>query len=437
METTNQKTDSAKVNIIDTQPCSVILSIEVASQEVLNETEKVYKEIQRAAQVQGFRQGKAPMELVKKNFTSTARERVIDNLIRQTAFSAIKNQGVIPIDSPLIKDVVFEFGKPFSYQLKVERHPEFSVKDYKGIKVNKEIKEITEDKINKNIESLCERNAKLEESKSDIIKDNHFVMVDYECFKDGQEIPEMKTKNQLIDLSSPQMLGDLKKGLTGVKKGEDKEVKVKLPADYPGKNLAGQEIVFKIKVKEIKEKVIPLIDDELAKDFGIENLEQLKIKVKETLEIEEKKRQTQEVEKQIVDSLLESNKFSVPQTMVEEQLKDMIDKTVEYYRRNGISQSECDKKIEEWNTKFKDEAERNVRLSYILNAISKEMKLEVTEEDLNAELEKMRKSVPGKEQEAEKYFNEHKEKILYRVKEEKLFAFLTDNAKIKETLKKD
>lgn len=422
-----------KVDVVDTKPCSVTLNIEVPHSEVLSETEEVFRKLQGVAQVPGFRPGKAPMELVKKNYTSKARETIVENLIQQTVFSSLKAHGVEPISYPMIEEVNFDFNKPFTYRMKAERHPEFKVKDYKGIKVNKEVREITDKTADKRIDALRERNARLDESKSGQISETSFAIVDYEGFLGSESVEELKAKNQLFDLSSPQAFKGFNEGLIGMKKGDEKEIIVKMPQEYPNKKIAGKDITFKVKLNEIKEKILPALDDEFAKDLGVANLAELKEKVKEVMVAEEKKHQEEDVDKQIIEHLIANNSFPVPDSLAEEQLDYIIKRSENYFVSQGGPKAEWDKKSAELRPKYREEAEKNVRLSYILNEVAKQEKIEVSDEDVSKELDRALQANAGKEEDVKKYFNENKSAISSRLKEQKIFELLIKEAKIKET----
>jgi len=428
--------ENCKVTVVENNPCAVLLNVEVPHPAVVKETDTVFDEIQKVAQIPGFRTGKAPHDMVKKTFIGKAREKVIENLIHKTAFEALSSQGISPIDVPLIDKVTFDFDKPFQYVLKAERHPEFKVKDYKGIKITRTINPVTDAKIKESLNLVRERNARLEPSASDTVAPSHVVTVDYECYSDGQSLNDLKTKNYVMDLSEQQIIPGLKEGLIGTKKGEIKEVPVTFPADYGAKHLAGKKVVFHVTVNEIKEKVLPMLDDEFAKDLGLENLSDLEKKLKETLESEEKKRQDQDVEKQIITHLLGANTFPVPQSLTEGQLTQMWERTVEYLKRRGMHQQNLEKEKEDWRKKYRSEAENNVRISYILGALATAEKLDITDAELSQEHDRMKAANPGHESDAEKYFEENKAAISSTLKEEKIFAYLLNNAKVKEEIKK-
>ena len=169
--------------------------------------------------------------------------------------------------------------------------------------------------------------------------------------------------------------------------------------------------------------------------MGLENLDELKKRIKESLEQEEIRRQKNEEEKQIVESLLDKNKFDVPETIVANQKQYLINRMKDYMKRQGAGEDFIAKQIESSNTKYTEEAEKNVRLSYILNGIYTQEKLEVSEDDLLKDKQKMLDSNPARKDDVEKYFKENKENILAALKEEKIFNFLISNAKITETEK--
>ena len=214
-----------------------------------------------------------------------------------------------------------------------------------------------------------------------------------------------------------------------------KDIEIEYPKDYPNKTLAEKKVVFKTTVNEIKEKELPTLNDDFAKDMGLENLDELKKRIKESLEQEEIRRQNSEEEKQIVESLLDKNKFDVPETIVANQKQYLINRMKDYMKRQGVGEDFIAKQVESSDKKYTEEAEKNVRLSYILNGIYTQEKLEVSEEELLKDKQKMLDSNPSRKDDVEKYFKENKDSIMAALKEEKIFKFLISNAKIMETEK--
>lgn len=424
-----------KSTVVEKKPCSISMEVQIEPSQTDIELKKVYEEIQKNAKISGFRVGKVPMDLVKKNYSDVAKEKLIENMIRRTAFSALEKENFAPIDMPVITNIEYEFGQVLKYSFNAECQPEVKVKDYKEIKIKKEKYKVTDANIKASIDVLLDRNAKLVVSKTGEVKKDSFVIVNYEGFIDGKPVEKIKAKEHMIDLGAENTLKGFKDGLVKAKKGETKDIEIEYPADYVNKDLAGKKVIFKTTIEEVKEKELPELNDDFAKDMGLENLDDLKKKIKESLESEETRRQNGEVEKQIVEHLLDKNKFDVPKSIVLQQKKYLIKRMSDYMKRQGANEEFIAKQVEASNKKYEEEAEKNVRLSYILNGVCIDEKIEVSDKDLDNEKQKMLDSNPTRKEDVENYFKENKANITASLKEDKIFKFLLDNAKITETEK--
>ncbi|MCA6071334.1 MAG: trigger factor, partial [Endomicrobium sp.] len=316
-----KKTIDFKSSVIDKKSCSITMDVEVSENIVAEEINSAFSQIQRKARIDGFRQGKAPMSIVKQKFTAEAKDRAVESIIRKTALDVLEKEVFAPIDFPVVEEFNYELGQALKYRFTAERHPQIDAKDYKNIPVTKEVFKITDESLSQSLDALRERNAKLVPSKSGDVTNKNFVSVDYDAFDvDGKALPEITARGHMLDLSSENALKGFREAIIGAKIGDEKDADIEYPADYPNKTLAGKTISFKIKVIEVKEKELPELSDDFAKDMGIENLEDLKTKVKETIEVEEKRRQDMSVEKQIIDYMLEKNKFEIPQSLAKSSL---------------------------------------------------------------------------------------------------------------------
>ena len=424
-----------KSKVVEKKPCSISMEVEIEPSQTDIELKLVYESIQQTAKVPGFRTGKVPMDMIKKNYSDVAREQLIESMIKKTVFSAMEKENFAPIDMPVITNLDYDFGKVLKYSFKAECQPEVKVKDYKDIKVKKEKYKVTDANINKNLDVLLDRNAKLIVSKTGEVKKDSFVIVNYEGFCDGKPVEKIKAKEHMIDLGAENTLKGFKDGLKGAKKGETKDIEIEYPKDYLNKELAGKKVVFKTTIEEVKEKELPELNDDFAKDMGLENLDDLKKKIKESLESEETRRQNGEVEKQIIEHLLDKNKFDVPQSIVLQQKKYLIKRMSDYMKSQGANEEFIAKQVEASDKKYEEEAEKNVRLSYILNGVCVDEKIEVSDKELDEEKQKMLDSNPTRKEDVENYFKENKANIAASLKEEKIFKFLLDNAKISESEK--
>ncbi|MDR1474547.1 MAG: trigger factor [Endomicrobium sp.] len=420
-----------KSSVINRNACSITMEVEVPESVVSKEIEVAFCRIQKQAKINGFRQGKIPMEVVKNKFAYEAKDRAVESSIRKTVLDALDKESFVPLDLPIIDELNYEQGQNLKYRFTAEAHPKVEVKDYKDIPVKKEIYRVTDKNLNQSLDALRERNARLVPSKTGIVSETSLVLIDYDVFDgEGNAMTEVSAKGNMIDLGSQNTLKGFKDSLKGAKVGAEKEFKVDYPSDYLNKTLAGKTVIFKVKVDEVKEKELPELNDDFAKDMGTENLEDLKTKVKESIEAEEKRRQDIDIEKQIINYLLEKNKFEVPQSLVNQQKKALIEKMKTYMQNQGASKEYIEKQAELDDPKFEEEAENNVRLSYILKGIYVNENLAVTDADVEAEKNKMKSANLGGESEVDKYFSDKKESIMLSLKEEKLFDFFLKNAKI-------
>ena len=390
-----------KSKVVEKKPCLISMEVEIEPSQTDIELKSVYESIQQTAKVSGFRTGKVPMDIIKRNYPDVAKEQLIENMVKKTVFSALEKENFAPIDMPVITNIEYEFGQALKYSFKAECQPEVKVKDYKAGEVKKD----------------------------------SFVIVSYEGFCDGKAVEKIKAKEHMIDLGAENTLKGFKDGLKGAKKGDTKDIEIEYPKDYLNKELAGKKVVFKTTVEEIKEKELPELNDDFAKDMGLESLDDLKKKIKESLEHEETRRQNGEVEKQIIEHLLDKNKFDVPESIVLQQKKYLIKRMSDYMKSQGANEEFIAKQVEASDKKYGEEAEKNVRLSYILNGICVDEKIEVSDKELDDEKQKMLDSNPTRKEDVENYFKENKANIAASLKEEKIFKFLVDNAKISETEK--
>jgi trigger factor len=429
--TQSTKSIDFKSSVINRNYCSIIMEVEVPESVVSKEIEAAFCQIQKQAKIDGFRQGKVPMKIVKNKFAYEAKDRAVESSIRKTVLDVLDKESFVPLDLPIVDELSYEQGQNLKYRFTAEAHPKVEVKYYKDIPVKKEIYKVTDKSLNQSLDALRESNARLVPSKTGVVSEGSLVLVDYDVFDgEGNVMTEVSTKGNMLDLGSKNTLKGFKDSLKGAKVGDEKESTIEYPPDYTNKILAGKTVTFKVKVNEVKERELPELNDDFAKDIGTENLEDLKTKVKETIEAEEKRRQDMNIEKQITNYLLEKNKFEVPQSLVNQQKKVLIEKMKTYMQNQGTSKEYIEKQAKLGDSKFEEEAKNNVRLSYILNGVYITENLAVTDADIEAEKNKMKSANPGKESEVDKYFSDKKESIMLSLKEEKLFDFFLKNAKI-------
>jgi len=424
--------ENYKTKVHELNQVKLSIEFEIPPEKINSELENVYKQLQKSAIVSGFRQGKTPLEIIKRKYEQTAQEKVVENLIRDSLYPFLKEKNINPVGSPIIENINFEIEKPFTYKVLIEQHPKIIAKDYKKLKLEKKVKKIKQEDIKNNLEELRKYNTRLVEKKDGVVTENDCVIIDSTALLDGKELTFLKAENQLVDLSQKQFLPGLAEGLLGAKPLETREIMTTLPENFPKKELANKEILLKITVKSIKEKQIPPLDDNFAKELGYKTVQELEEKVKETLEKNAENKAEQQLEEQIVDLLLSSNQFLVPETLVEEQKEYLIQTAIERLKYQGFTDELIEKQKETLEKKSKEEAERDVKFMYILNSIAEQENIKVTDEELAQKKQEILNSNPGKEELVEKYFRDGYDRLISRLKIDKIFKFIKENSKIKE-----
>ncbi len=374
-------TSDIKVKVISENGCLHTLAVELPASKVKEKIEEAFKNVQNQAKLPGFRPGKAPIEMVKENFRAAAYERAQELLMREGVTEALKSKKISPVQPPVVSEAKFVPEKPFQFQFQVESSPQIKAVNYKGLKLNRKSAALSDDELQKAIANLAEMNARLVESKDTELKSTHFAVVNYEGFIEDKPIAGAKAENFLMDMSAPQTIAGLAEGLAGAKIGEERNVPVKFPEDSPAKELAGKQAVFKVKITAIKEKNIPAVDDEFAKDLGIESLDVLRTRVRENLEREKKYASDLDLEKQIIEKLLEDHPSPVPPSLVERQTQHLIERQSHRLMSQGVPKPEIDKVVEKAKPEIQKQAEKDVRLAYILNAVADEESIEAAEKE--------------------------------------------------------
>jgi trigger factor len=423
-----------KVKVTSEKDCLHTLSVEMASSIVQEKIGKAFEIVRGKVKLPGFRPGKAPIEVVREKFKDAAYEEAQDLLLRDGVAEALKTKKLTPVQPPTVTSAQFHPDKPFQFEFQVEVAPNFKLSNYKGLKVNKPVKPLTDDDVTKALEGIANMNARLVESKAETLGTNHFAVINYEGFLDGKPLTGAKADNFLMDMSAPQSIAGLAEGLAGAKAGENRDVTVTFPADSPAKELAGKQAVFKVNVVAIKEKSIPAIDDEFAKDLGVESVAVLKGKLRESLQQERDRESRAEVEKQITDRLLDGNAFAVPPTLVQRHTEYLLNRQRERMGQQGLSAEDVEKLIERLKADAQKEAEKEVRLAYIMNALAEAENIGATDDEINARISAiLQRSQPQERASLEKALKGgYRERIENEVREGKLLTWLIDNAKVKE-----
>jgi trigger factor len=424
-----------KTTIEDISSVKKKLNIEVEAEEINARIEDAYKKLSKKAQVKGFRKGKVPKNILEKFYYGQVMDDVANSLIRDTLPSAIDEVKKYPLNMPTIENEELKAGQAFKYSATIEVRPEFELKDYTGLEVQKEICAVTDEDIEKQIEQIRESRGTLLALPEDRgIKDGDYVIIDYEAFEGDNAIEGIKAVQFPLKVGNKQFYQGVEEGLIGIKKGEASDIKVDFDKDYFHAKLAGKNVNFKVEVKEVKEISLPEVNDEFIKSLGGEfnTLEDLKNRIKEDMLAGEEKRIDNELKSRLLRKISDTVDFELPESIVEEEIKASLENFKQRLTRAGagLDKSGFDE------TKLKEEirpvSEKSVKNLFIISEIANQNKITVAENDITDGLGKMAKDFGTNYETIRQYYEANDLMDSYRqtLLREKTLNYLVENAKI-------
>ena len=414
----------------------VKLTFNIEAEKFEEAMKKVYTKTAKYFSIPGFRKGKAPMQLVERQYGSAIfYEDAFNELVPEIYDEAIKENKVDAVSKPNIDIVQMEKGKELIFTATVETKPEVELGKYKGIEIKK-IEYNTSDKdIEHELGHMAERNARLVTIEDRPVEKGDIVTIDFEGSVDGVKFEGGKAENHELEIGSNSFIPGFEDQIIGMKVDEEKDIKVKFPDEYFSKDLAGKDAVFAIKLHEIKKKELPKMDDEFAKDVSeFDTLEELKNSIKEKLDTENANKVKFETEEEAIKTVCDNTKIDIPNGMIEMEIDNMIRDMENRLSYQGLELNQylqmMGRTEESIRGDFKEQAEKSIKSRLVLEAIVKAEKIEVTPDEITEKIKEMANQYGRKEEEL--LANEQlKDYISENMKTEKAIEFIVKNAKKK------
>lgn len=371
------------------------LEIEISAEDFEAAIEKAYLKARKNIAMPGFRKGKAPRKLIEKEYGEQVFfEDAVNLLYAPVVNGAVEESGLELVTRPEVE--VTEISKENGVKLKATciTKPEVEVKDYKGIEVEKVVNPVTDEDINKQLDALREKNVTVETVDDRAAENGDDVVIDFEGFKDDVAFEGGKAEDFTLSLGSGQFIPGFEDQIVGHNAGEEFDINVTFPEEYQVKELAGAPAVFKIKLKSISKKVMPELDDDMVKDSTeFDTVDEYKADVKKKLEEVNEKHADSEVEAKIFDKVIENMTAEIPQVMFDNRVNEMISELEQRLAPQGISldlyMQYTGQTMDTVKKAYAEQAEKQVKLRLALEKIAKLENIEVTEEELKAEFDKL------------------------------------------------
>ena len=434
-----ERYNDMNVTVEDQSTVKKTLHIEVPLEDVTRELDSAYSDLKKSAKVKGFRPGKIPRSVLERIYGKDVRNDVRSKLIQDAFIEALQKTDLKIIGSPTVDPPELDTQASYAFDAVVEVHPEIADIDYKGLALTRTKYAINDAEIDAQLKMLRKNLAthKTIETQRPLAMGD-FAVIDYEGFQDGQPHEETKkTENFKTQVGQGQVVKDLDDGMVGMQVGEEKEIDITFPDDYFNKSLAGQKLVFKVKLNEIREEILPDLDDAFAKQVGdsFESLEDLKTKIRENLENGYAKRVEQELNEQAFLQILEKTTFEVPDILVEGELEQIINDAEQKFSAANRKLEDVGLSRESLAQQYRATAEKQVRRHLILSKLMDQEKLEISDEELNQGFQEMADTYQQPVDFIKSYYEQNKEGLSFfkhALLEKKALKLIIDNSEITE-----
>lgn len=407
-------------------------NIEIPKELVTKAFDEVLEDIRKEATLPGFRQGRAPVDMIRKNFMKEAEEEVKRRLIPDGYQKALEEHEIDPVSYPEVWDVKFEASGALSFKAKSDAAPEFDLAKYKEIKLKKDKVLVSDAEVDEALTRIKNLFSELADVDRPIQKGD-FGILDADMFIDGKAMAK-KRENMCVEADKESSLLGIGEHLCGLKKGDKKDIEVELPENYPDKKFAGKKAVMSVEVKGVREKKAPELNDELAKKVGKEKIEDLKEEIKaKILESKEAELRTG-MKDQVIGFLLKKHSFELPPSMVKRQFDVLMTKAEDELTQKGLDAAAIETHKEELGKKLVENAKDKVKLYFVLDKIADAENLSVAEEEIDGWIKALAGSLNQPYDKVKKYYEEHDLMggLAEQLREEKTLDFLVDEASVSE-----
>jgi trigger factor len=421
-----------QVQVQQLSPVLVEFQVEVPADRVKSEVDKAYQTLQKTARVRGFRPGKAPRDVLTHLYGDRIVLDVAQRLVDDTLPKALSEKNVQPLSQPAIEPQKLNAGANFSYKARFEVRPEISNVKYDGFEVKRPSLKVTDEMIAEELENLRKAHATLTPPNPPRpSKQGDVLEISFTVDVAGKRVPEASGDNVQVELGAGQFLPELDTGLTGASVNDEKEISLTFADNHARPDFRGKPALFRVKLKELKERVLPALDDDFAKDLGtFQTLAELKEDVKGKIEKALKQRAEDMVAEQLVAKLVEANPIPCPPSLVEQQCQMMEQEIAQQARRSGQPVP----RHEELHARVHADSEVKVRAGLLMAEIAKEAQIKVTDEDIEKGLAELADQMGKQVAKLRVEYRDQKkrEMLIGMIIEDKILDIIESKAKIEE-----
>lgn len=429
------------VTVENLAPCKKLVRVEIEAQKVDETLETVAKQFQREANLPGFRPGKAPREMVVRKYAKDIEDEAKRKLISEAYKNALEAQKLDVLGQPDIEEIQFSRGQPLQFAATIETSPEFELPEYKGIPVQREARSVTDEDVQHALEVLRQSRTTFQ-TVDRPAQTGDMAVVNYTGTSDGKPITEVaptakglaEQKNFWVEIGSNSFIPGFAEQVMGAKAGDKRTVTVDFPADFVTTELASKKGVYEVEITEVKEKVLPAVDEAFAKSYGAEDLEKLRTGVRKDLENELAYKNNRSIRTQLVRSLLNRVNFELPETAVAHETRNVVFDIVQENAKRGVSRDVIEQQKEQIYSAATQGAKERVKVAFLLQKIAEKEDIKISQEEIAHRISHLAATykIPGP-----KFLKDLQKRnglieIYDQIMNEKVMDFLQQQAKIEE-----
>ncbi|MDY4842409.1 MAG: trigger factor [Alphaproteobacteria bacterium] len=426
------------VTEIKSEGLKKVFKVSVPAQDVEKETDAKINQIAKRVKLPGFRPGKAPVAMVKKQYKDSVTGEVLEDLVKKSTDNLIKEQNLRPAMLPDIKITAFGDGKDLEFEVSVENMPEIKVGSFSGIKLDKFMAEVPAEEVEKALKYLAQTRREVVKISDDrAAKKGDTTVINFVGSVDGVEFQGGKGESYPLELGSGSFIPGFEDQLIGKKAGEKVDVKVTFPKEYHAKDLAGKDAVFAVEILEIREPKEVEINDEFAKSLGEESLDKVKEVIAGRIKGDYEQASKMKLKRQLLDVLDKEYSFDVPAGLVDAEFNSICQQYEQAKKYNQLDEEEKSKSEDELKAEYKNIAIRRVKLGLLLSEVGKEAKINIAPEDINNAIMAEARKYPGQEKAVFDYYLKNKEAVealKAPVFEEKIVNYIISQTKVNEKI---
>jgi trigger factor len=427
--------ENVKVTVEAQENCVRVLDVEVPADEVYKQIEELLEETKRTATVPGFRPGRVPRKVLERRFGKRVRETAIDGAVAESYEEALKSEELTAIADPDIQDVRFEENEPLKYRAVIEVSPRaLELVEYKGLVLERDVREVTDADVERVLENTRQAHAVYVPRDAKAAADGDLMVIDYQGAIEGEPFEGGEGESVTLVLGGRGFFPQFSEALRGLVPESETEVKVTFPEDYDRKDLAGREAVFRVKVKEVKERVVPALDKEFAKEAGnCDTLDEFRNRIREQIETTERNRGEAHVRGQAASKIAQGSTFELPQSAIEHVAQEILDERVRELHQAGVAEKDIRENEDKLQEECIRDAEESLKIACLEQEIAKREGLTVTDEEIEQEKTDL-KETGVKAETVDSYFDAPNLRERYRLRmlRRKALDLVLEAARIKD-----